>query len=150
MDSNPLVPHRRYCQDGDVDEVHHWNSPVPNDYNADDFARDQAKYVACYATTPSASCFGIKGQGAVIFTIGLGNEILVMDNDTINGTKPYGASLLRYIAAIGDDGDADTDMCESEPDYTKSCGNYFFAQGGADLNRVFELIYSRIFTRLTA
>jgi Flp pilus assembly protein TadG len=146
----PAVPHLRYCQDGDVDVVHHWNSPIPNDYNADDFARDQAKYVACYATSPSASCFGIKGQGAVIFTIGLGNEILVMDNDTINGTKPYGASLLRYIAALGDDGDAATDMCETETDYTKSCGNYFFAQGGGDLNHVFELIYSRIFTRLTA
>jgi len=149
-DSVVSNPHLRFCQDGDVDEVHHYNDPYPNNYNADDFARDQAKYVACYATSPSASCYGIKGQGAVIFTIGLGNEILVMDNDTAHGTKPYGASLLRYIAALGDDGDADTDMCELESDYTKSCGNYFFAQAGAELDRVFELIYSRIFTRLTA
>ncbi|MBN2086435.1 MAG: hypothetical protein JW748_14545 [Anaerolineales bacterium] len=149
-DSVVSNPHLRFCQDGDVDVVHHYDDPYPSNYNADDFARDQAKYVACYATSPAASCFGIQGQGAVIFTIGLGNEILVMDNDTTNGTKPYGASLLRYIAALGDDGDADTDMCEFETDYTKSCGNYFFAQSGANLNRVFELIYSRIFTRLTA
>jgi Flp pilus assembly protein TadG len=146
----PAEPFRQYCQDDDVDDVHVWNNPPPNLYNADDFARDQAKYVACYATNPAASCNGIQGQGAVIFTIGLGGEILSLDEDLINGQKPYGASLLRYIAALGDDGDADTDMCETETDYSLSCGNYFFAQSGANLNSVFELIYSRIFTRLTA
>ncbi|MGB7539761.1 MAG: VWA domain-containing protein [Anaerolineales bacterium] len=146
----PAEPFRQYCQDDDVDQVHTWNTPPPNEYNADDFARDQAKYVACYATSPAASCNGIKGQGAVIFTIGLGGEILSLDEDYIGGQKPYGASLLRYIAALGDDGDAATDQCSTEPDYEQSCGNYFFAQGGADLNRVFEMIYSRIFTRLTA
>jgi hypothetical protein len=146
----PAEPFRQYCQDDDVDDVHSWNTPPPNEYNADDFARDQAKYVACYATLPAASCNGIKGQGAVIFTIGLGDEILSLDEDTIGGQKPYGASLLRYIAALGDDGDANTDMCETESDYGQSCGNYFYAAGGADLNRVFEMIYSRIFTRLTA
>jgi Flp pilus assembly protein TadG len=149
-DSNPLNPHKRYCQDDDVDVIHHWNDPAPANYNADDFARDQAKYVACYATTPAASCFGIKGQGAVIFTIGLGAEILVRDNDTVGGTKPYGASLLRYIAALGDDGDSATDLCDTEPDYTLNCGNYFYAPGGGSLNKVFEQIYSRIYTRLTA
>jgi Flp pilus assembly protein TadG len=144
----PAYPERMYCQDGDVDTYHPLTSP-PGQYDADDFARDQAKYVACFANNPSASCMGIKGQGAVIFTIGLGGEILTLDEDTIHGQKPYGGALLRYIAAIGDDGDADTDPCEFESHYDQSCGNYFYAAGGADLQRVFELIYSRIFTRLT-
>jgi hypothetical protein len=150
----PAEPFRQYCQDDNVDTHRSWNmethTPPPSGYDADDFARDQAKYVACYGTSPAASCNGIKGQGAVIFTIGLGDEILSLDEDYVGGQKPYGASLLRYIAALGDDGDADTDMCETESDYSQSCGNYFFAQAGAQLDRVFELIYSRIFTRLTA
>jgi Flp pilus assembly protein TadG len=100
---------RRFCQDGDVDTYHPFPSN-PGEYDADDFARDQAKTVACYASKPSASCGGVKGQGAVIFTIGLGNEILAVDDDPVT-PKPYGASLLRYMAAIGDDGDADTDLC---------------------------------------
>ncbi len=141
-------PHRKFCQDGDADTYH---GPVSSaNYDADDFARDQAKFVACPATNPPASCGTTFGQGAIIFTIGLGNEILMMDNDTIGGLKPYGASLLRYIAAIGDDGDAATNPCLGETNWAKSCGNYFFAAAGADLERVFELIYSRIFTRLTS
>ncbi len=141
----------QYCQDDNVD-VHH--SLPSSDYDADDFARDQGKFVACYANNPSASCNGVKGQGAVIFTIGLGNEILRMDNDG-TGPKPYGASLLRYLAAIGDDGDADpvtSDLCKDENiagRYNTNCGNYFFAQAGVNLVKVFEMIYSRIFTRLT-
>jgi Flp pilus assembly protein TadG len=145
------LPHRRFCQDADADGLVH--SPMTSgNYDADDFARDQAKFVACAANNPSDSCFGQKGQGAIIFTIGLGKEILMNDDDPSGLLKPYGGSLLRYIAAIGDDGNAVTpgDPCLSETDYTKSCGNYFYASAGADLERVFELIYSRIFTRLTA
>jgi Flp pilus assembly protein TadG len=146
--NNQNAPHRKFCQDGDADS---YNGPVTGgNYDADDFARDQAKFVACSANNQSDSCGTTQGQGAIIFTIGLGNEILLMDNDTIGGLKPYGASLLRYIAAIGDDGDAATNPCALESNWAKSCGNYFFAQAGADLERVFELIYSRIFTRLTA
>jgi hypothetical protein len=142
-------PNRQYCQDGDVDTTH---SPKTDAmYDADDFARDQGKFVACWATNPAPSCGGQKGQGAVIFTIGLGDEILALDNDPfVPDRKPYGATLLRYLAAIGDDGDADTDPCALETDYSKGCGNYFYAAAGADLNKVFEMIYSRIFTRLTA
>jgi Flp pilus assembly protein TadG len=143
---------RKFCQDGDVDTYH--GPSGSSDYDADDFARDQAKFVACAATTggASASCGTTLGQGAIIFTIGLGSEILVLDDDPGGNFKPYGGALLRYIAAIGDDGDANTpsDPCASETNYSKSCGNYFYAAGGANLSRVFELIYSRIFTRLTS
>jgi hypothetical protein len=136
---------RSYCQDGHVNTHHALGNPM---YDADDFARDQAKFVACPAatSTPHTGCFPTRGQGAIIFSIGLGAEILYEDLD---GT-PYGGALLRYMAAVGDDGNPDTDQCDTHPDYTVSCGNYFYAAAGTDLGRIFEAIYSRIFTRLTA
>ncbi len=138
-------PGRSYCQDGLVSTRHFVGSSM---YDADDFARDQANFVACPAAvaTPHTGCFPTKGQGAIIFSIGLGDEILYMD---MTGTKPYGGALLRYLAAVGDDGNPDTDQCDTQPDYSKSCGNYFYAQHGTDLSKIFEAIYSRIFTRLT-
>jgi Flp pilus assembly protein TadG len=148
VDSNPNHPHLRYCQDGDSDSYHALTSP-PGQYDADDFARDQGKFISCPASGTGPGCNSIKGQGAIIFTIGLGQEILVMDNDTIGGLKPYGGALLRYLAAVGDDGNPLTDPCALETDYSKSCGNYFFAPTGSALDKVFEAIYSRIFTRLT-
>jgi Flp pilus assembly protein TadG len=141
---------RMFCQDGRVD-VSHSLTTDPALYDADDFARDQARFVACNATNPADECNEIKGQGAIIFTIGLGGEVtdILDENPVVADRKPYGASLLRFIAAIGDDGDAATDPCASEPDFTENCGNYFYAQFSTDLDRVFEMIYSRIFTRLT-
>jgi Flp pilus assembly protein TadG len=140
-------PNRRYCQDGDVD-THHALSDPPGNYDADDFARDQGRFVACAASNPAAGCNGIKGQGGVLFTIGLGKEVLALDDDTVHGQKPYGESLLRFLAAIGDDGNPATDPCASTA-IGNSCGNYFYAEHGTDLDKIFEAIYSRIFTRLT-
>jgi hypothetical protein len=113
---------------------------------------DQGRYVACAPHNPSPGCNSVEGQGAIVFTIGLGKAILALDEDAIN-PLPYGGYMLRWMAAIGDDGNPATDSCATDPiaagDYTKSCGNYFYAQGGADLGRVFDAIASRIFTRLT-
>jgi Flp pilus assembly protein TadG len=139
-------PNRRYCQDGDVTTRHGVHNAL---YDADDFARDQGDFVSCPASGTMPACHGTKGQGAIIFTIGLGNEILAPDDEAPPNQKPYGGSLLRYLAAVGDDGNSATDPCSTEPDYTKNCGNYFWAQHGTDLAKVFEAIYSRIFTRLT-
>jgi hypothetical protein len=139
---------RMYCQDGDVD-TYHLLSVQPELYDADDFARDQARFVACSATDPSISCNGILGQDAAVFTIGLGSGVLELDDDpVVEMRKPYGASLLRFIAALGDDGDADTDLCATEYDFTVSCGNYYYAPGGADLDEIFDLIYERIVSPL--
>jgi Flp pilus assembly protein TadG len=138
---------RSYCQDNMVRTRHAIGSSM---YDADDFARDQANFVACPAaiSTPHTKCFPTKGQGAVIFSIGLGDEILYLDQDPATPT-PYGGALLRYLAAVGDDGNPNTDQCDTQPDYSKSCGNYFYAAHGTDLEKIFEAIYSRIFTRLT-
>jgi hypothetical protein len=75
----------------------------------------------------------------------LGEEIMELDsNPFFWDRKPYGASLLRYLAALGDDGDAATDPCALEADYRKNCGNYFFAQEGNDLGRIFQLLHLRL------
>ena len=137
-----------FCRDDDSSLRH---SPVTDpDYNADDFARDMADFVGCYPVNPAPACNGTIGQGAVTFAIGLGPNVL----DTF-GSDPiaHGVSLLRYTAAVGDDGNPATDPCEdlydNESEWQEWCGNYYFAPTGDDLDEVFEDIASRIFTRIT-
>jgi hypothetical protein len=133
------------CQDKDVDNYHDNTSP---NYDADDYARDMADFVGCMPVAPSGFC-SATGQGAVIFAIGLGNGVLDSTNEV--GGRPYGASLLRYIANVGYDGDPNPalDPCLGESDYTAWCGNYYYSPTGNQLSRVFEDIASRIFTRIT-
>ena len=118
-------------------------------YDADDYARDYADFVGCYSPDPAAAC-SRPGQGAVIFTIGMGNQVL---STYAPGDIPHGVALLRYAAAVGDDGDPTTDLCanlnHNETEWRTWCGNYYFDATGNDLDRVFEDIASRIFTRIT-
>jgi hypothetical protein len=140
------------CQDNDTTTRHDESSSL---YDADDYARDMADFVACAPLNPKPGC-ATEGQGAVIFAIGLGDEVI----NNYHGKPaaeihhiPYGASLLRYIAQVGIDSDPDpgaaSDPCLGESDYTAWCGNYYFSPGGSELYKVFEDIASRIFTRLT-
>jgi hypothetical protein len=131
------------------------------EYDPDDAARDRGDWVGCLdvnAATHPDTCADLApgyGQGAVIFTIGLGN--LVTENtacDDIYGGScepDLGEKLLRYIAAVGDDGNPLTDPCTVAPaaGVGESCGNYYYAPLGSDLLEVFEAIASRIFTRIT-
>jgi Flp pilus assembly protein TadG len=142
----PVFP---LCQDEDV-STRHASGDIT--YDADDYARDMADFVGCLPTNPAASCGGETGQGAITFSIGLGNGVL--DNGCSWGTcearnQPYGASLLRYIAARGYDGDTATDPCDTIHDYHEWCGNYYFAPSGPQLTRIFEDIASRIYTRIS-
>jgi hypothetical protein len=89
----------------------------------------------------------------VIFTIGLGDRVI---NNTTCDAGVWGAScepnfgekLLRYIAAVGDDGNPLTDPC-SATGVGADCGNYYYSPTGSGLLEVFEAIASRIFTRIT-
>jgi len=130
-----------FCRDIDPDTRHPATHPY---YDADDYARDMADYVACSAVNPAAGC-ATAGQNAIIFSIGLGNQVLTSYG---SNPKPHGGALLRYIAAVGDDGDPSTDPCQGITDYTTWCGNYYFAPTGSQLDQVFEDIASRLFTRL--
>jgi Flp pilus assembly protein TadG len=138
--NDPTFP---LCQDENVNTRHHSGDAQ---YDADDYARDMADFVGCLPLNTAAACSGTAGQGAVIFTIGLGDGV-IDDTNEAHG-RPYGASLLRYIAAVGDDGDPATDLCSGHSNYAEWCGNYYFSPEGPGLTRVFEDIASRIFTRL--
>lgn len=127
-----------FCQDGDPGTRH---AVGDTDYDADDAARDWAEWVGCY-NDPAPACT-VAGQGAVIFSIGLGNQM----------TDEYAASgeqLLRFIANVGWDGDpaAANDPCSGVASKLQ-CGNYYFAETGSELEGIFAAIASRIFTRLT-
>jgi hypothetical protein len=142
-----------FCRDPDGATRHVSTNPW---FDPDDAARDAADFVGCPDTDPPefAACAS-PGQGAVIFTIGLGDL-------TVNSPACWagygscdadlGEQLMRYIAGAGDDGDPGTppalDPCDGVASGT-DCGNYYFSPTGAGLRRVFEAIASRIFTRLT-
>ncbi len=95
-------------------------------YDADDYARDMADFVAL-------------GQQALIYTIGFGTDM-----QHINPINPAsaGEQLLNYAADIGDDGKIDTGAGQANTDY-------FYAPNGAALQQVFKTISDRISTRLT-
>jgi len=131
-----------FCRDGDPLSRHASTSSL---YDADDYARDMADFVACSAANPAPGC-AVGGQNAAIFAIGLGPLVTKVEPPA---TVPAGGALLRYIAAVGDDGDPSTDPCEGIADYEEWCGNYYFAPQGNKLDDVFSDIASRLFTRLT-
>ena len=135
-------------------------------FDAEDAAVDAGLFVGCPdSTSPQPSGCGAAapgGQGAIIFTIGYGD--LVIDSPACNaaayppgyptGCEPnQGEELLRYIADIGDDNDPSTRACAGKPTSSsgnpENCGNYFFAADSSQLEKVFEAIASRIFTRIT-
>jgi hypothetical protein len=123
-------------------------------YDTDDAARDAVDFVGCPdANSQPDDCTwrATAGQGAVIFSIGLGD--LTIDSQACDygpgGCDPdLGEQLLRYAASVGDDGDPTTDPCAAAA-VGDDCGNYYFSPSGSGLLEVFEAIASRIFTRLT-
>ncbi len=124
-----------FCRDWDSSAAsRHPGPPDPafdiNVYDADDWTRDMADFVA--------------GNEVVVFTIGLGE---LVTNFTAGGDPAAGEILLRYIAAVGDDGVATTDPCAGVGT-TLNCGNYFWAENAGFLNDVFFQIADRILTRL--
>jgi Flp pilus assembly protein TadG len=139
-----------FCRDLSASTRHNGTSD-PLHYDADDYARDSADFVGCWQTSPASGCTYLPsgGQGALIFTIGLGNQV----TKSYSGEYPAGVALLRYIAAVGDDGDPATDLCSGYTSnmtaWQTNCGNYYYDATGNKLIPVFEDIASRIFTRIS-
>jgi len=127
------------------------NLECPAEYDADDFTKDIADFLACASFNPEDAC-RMAGQGAIIFTIGMGDYVI--DQVDESGWRAFGAYLLRYIANVGDNGDPDsgTDLCadyyDNNEELKTDCGNYYYIQDVVELPAVFEAIASRIFTRL--
>lgn len=133
-------------------------------YDADDYARDWADFAGLITLEEGTP--DIPGNFIAIFTIGFGNRVL----DTVNEGKTS-APLLRYIADVGDNGFLDDDFdqdlrddglinssvadvgepgpCAGAASPSEDCGQYYFANDLDDLERVFESIASRLFTRLS-
>ena len=78
----------------------------------------------------------------------VGNDMAIYSIMFGADMAPKGAPLLRYMAAVGDDGDRSTDPCQGVADPTKHCGQYYFAGNVTDLQRVFRDIASRIYTKI--
>lgn len=109
-------PTRHYITNG---------NPSPN-YTSLDYARDMADYVA----DP------VNGQGASIFTIGLGNR--VENSSTYNGTAdPAEAEkFLKYAASTAGGTSANH-------------GKYYYAPDTSTLDTIFLDIYKNITTRIS-
>jgi hypothetical protein len=94
-------------------------------YDADDYARDAADFLA----NP------ITGQGATVFSIGLGN--LVINNPS--GDPLAGQKLLDYAATVAGD----------ESGVLVNHGLYFYAPSPTDLAEIFRTIAENIATRIS-
>lgn len=105
------------------------NTPNPY-YDADDYARDMVDFVTNSDTNPDPTKtqypYFIPGQGAMLFTIGLGDKL---DDPP---APPTGETLLIYGAYKGG-----------------AIENYYPAPTPADLNGIFLAIANKIATRLS-
>jgi len=108
-----------FCRDASA-TTRHDNGDV--NYDADDYARDMADFVA----DPN------NGQGAVIYAIGLGNLI----QNAPDGDPDAGEQLLTYAA-------------EQAGGALANHGIYYFAPSAAQLREIFRSIAENIATRLT-
>ncbi|MEI8132173.1 MAG: pilus assembly protein TadG-related protein [Leptolinea sp.] len=121
-------------------------------YTVYDYALDMVDYAALNKSDVLGEISGT-GSDIAIYAIGLGTDKSL----TGIGTLPIGAYLLRYMAAVGDDGDRTTDECidkdingaPSPKSPTVSCGQYYYASAGSDLSAIFNDISKRIYSRLT-
>ena len=109
-----------FCRDDNPDSRH----PSPSEvYDADDYARDMADFVA----DP------VNGQGAVIFSIGLGN---LVQHAPFPNDPAAGEELLQYAAT-----EAGGELANH--------GLYFFTPSAAQLREIFRAIVENIATRLS-
>jgi len=107
---------------------------VPYDYSPTDYAMDMTDEAAL---TKSTNVHEPRGNDIAIYTIGLGG-----------GVGTYGEAFMRYMAAVGDDGDRTTDPCRGKSAGT-NCGQYYYAPTGDQLLPIFEDIATRIYTRIS-
>ncbi len=130
----------RYCFDSDSTTCPPLATPISipppattYGYSVLDYALDMVDETAL---TYSTNLLEPKGNDIAIYSIGL------------NVDGGVAEQFLRYMAAVGDDGDRTTDPCAGEPVNT-SCGQYYYAPTGDRLLPIFEDIASRIYTRIS-
>jgi Flp pilus assembly protein TadG len=149
-ESDPISD--RYCIDEEADQcpdVSTHTEVADHHYSVEDYARDMTDSAALlYSTNPDEP----SGEDIIIYAIGLGSVVTYENR---------GWPLLRYMGNIGDDGSRANDQCLTNPTQpfdpatnpyknpTDNCGNYYFSPSGGYLDRVFESIAGRIFTKIS-
>jgi len=131
LDTNPAT-----CPPGSISAL-----GDPSLYSVYDYALDMIDYAALQKSTNPAE---ETGSDISIYAIGLGSAGSVPSG----ASGPIGEYLLRYAAAVGDDGERTPDPCASTPTKT-SCGQYYYAPSGNQLGEIFNDISTRIYSRLT-
>lgn len=120
-----------------------WTGAKPNrSYSPMDYARDEIDKAALVRSTNLKEP---RGNDIAIYSIGLG--LAGKYYYYRNTPYPIGSDLLRYMAAVGDDGDRTTNPCSGKSP-TEDCGQYYYAEQGSELLEIFENIASRIYTRI--
>jgi hypothetical protein len=140
--SNPS--NARYCVDSSSDScppLSVWE-PSTADYSPEMYAMDMTDDAAL---TKSSNIDEPAGNDIAIYSIGLG---AVGRSAWAGQGESYGEGLLRYMAAVGDDGDRTTDSCDGVSERTP-CGQYYYAPTGEYLAKIFDDIATRIYTRIT-
>ncbi len=116
----------RYCVDQNATDAGRHSSSDVSNYDPDDYARDMVDFVTNPDTDPVTP-----GQGALLFTIGLGDKITERtQNEIDHGYPPPGQTLLQYGAEKGG-------------------GIYYAAPNPNQLNTIFLAIANKIATRLS-
>lgn len=131
----------RYCFDSNSDTCPPGSTyttitaahPVLNTYSVLDYALDMVDETALTTSTNEDEP---RGNEIAIYSIGL------------NVDSGVAEQFLRYMAAVGDDGDRSTDPCNGKPVNT-TCGQYYYATTSERLLPIFEDIASRIYTRIS-
>jgi hypothetical protein len=118
-----------FCRDALSATRHPSIGAGSNLYDAEDYARDQADFVANPKT----------GQGVTMFTIGLGNLI----RGAPSGDADAAEKLLQYIALNAGDDTA------TPKTYTANHGTYSFAPDTSELGKIFLEISKNIITRIS-
>ncbi|MDO9086964.1 MAG: pilus assembly protein TadG-related protein [Anaerolineaceae bacterium] len=136
---HPTLP-PRYCFDDDTSECPPDSTPTTLSpfYSVLDYAMDMVDEAAL---TSSTNVNEPLGNEMAIYAIRLGSMTI--------GSAEY---FMRYMAAVGDDGDRTTDPCyvSGVPVAANtSCGQYYNAPSGLYLAPIFEDIASRIYIKIT-
>ena len=136
----------RYCINNDAATCPpgstHLTGMASPPYSVEDYARDmtdRAALTIVRSDPPDPSHYNPSepvGNDIAIYSVGFGD------------IAALGEPLLRYMAAVGDDGDRNTDPCVGAA-AKQSCGQYYFAQNASDLLPVFQDIASRIYTKIS-
>jgi hypothetical protein len=171
-----LASQPRYCIESDTTKCPPFSTVPANfpltpstspNFSADDYARKMVDLAALSVNknklNPTDSRYNANENWDSVNQKMTSNEIAIYSIGL--GDVSSGESLMRYMAAVGDDGDRVTDPCytnnlwrnDSTQGYSlntplaahQKCGNYYYAPTGNALLPIFENIASRIYTKIS-